>query len=187
MNCKMAYIAYTVPLAMLYDKSDDIFLISKIHSRQLINFCFWHFSPKKKKFATSAKINYTINTPTLGSSKCRNNDLFICSDGWDIWEKRFAQKKWKKNKKKLWPSFTQKPIFFIFFIFSQDDSQATCQQKPLGIPSLKILLIFRNSFAASLVVLGGFDPLAPLEGDPDLYQIFYLNLDDLWWSPFVAS
>ena len=39
----------------------------------------------------------------------------------------------------------------------------------------------------ALAVLGGFDPLAPVEGDPDLYQIFYLNLDDLWWSPFVAS
>ena len=39
----------------------------------------------------------------------------------------------------------------------------------------------------ALVVLGGFDPLAPLEGDPELYQIFYSNLDDLWWSPFVAS
>ena len=37
------------------------------------------------------------------------------------------------------------------------------------------------------VVFGGFDPFAPLEGDSDLYQIFYLNLDDLWWSPFVAS
>ena len=39
----------------------------------------------------------------------------------------------------------------------------------------------------ALVVLGGFDPLAPVEGDPELYQIFYSNLDDLWWSPFVAS
>ena len=32
----MAYMAHKVPLAMLYDLSDDIFLISKIHSSELI-------------------------------------------------------------------------------------------------------------------------------------------------------
>ena len=55
MNCKMAYIAHKVPLGMLYDSSDDIFLISKIHSRQLIILWFWRFLQKKIKSAKSAK------------------------------------------------------------------------------------------------------------------------------------
>ena len=55
MNCKMAYMAYKVLLAMLYDSFDDIFLISKIHSSELIILWFWRFFTKKKKFATSAK------------------------------------------------------------------------------------------------------------------------------------
>ena len=62
MNCKMAYMAYKVPLTMLYDSSDDIFLISKIHSSELIILWFWRFLQKKKICNVSQKINYSINT-----------------------------------------------------------------------------------------------------------------------------
>ena len=51
MNCKMAYIAHKVLLGMLYDSSDDISSISKIHSRQLIILWFWRFLQKKIKSA----------------------------------------------------------------------------------------------------------------------------------------
>ena len=64
MNCKMAYMAYKVPLAMLYDSSDDIFLISKIHSSELIILWFWRFFTKKKNLQRQQKINYSINTST---------------------------------------------------------------------------------------------------------------------------
>ena len=40
MNCKIKYMVHEVPLALLYNSSDDIFLISKIHSSELIIFCF---------------------------------------------------------------------------------------------------------------------------------------------------
>ena len=43
------YIAHKVPLGMLYVSCDDIFLISKIHSRQLIIFMILTFFAKKKK------------------------------------------------------------------------------------------------------------------------------------------
>ena len=56
-----------------------------------------------------------------------------------------------------------------------------------GFPVFLLRWFLRIFLPRALTVLGGFDPLAPLEGNPDLYQIFYLNLDDLWWSPFVAS
>ena len=114
----MAYIAYTVPLAMLYDTSDDIFLISKIHSSELINFRFWHFSPKKNNLQRQQKINYTINTATLGSSKCRNNGLFICSDGWDIPRKTICSKKMEKKQKKNFDLVLLKNLFFLIFYFS---------------------------------------------------------------------
>ena len=56
-----------------------------------------------------------------------------------------------------------------------------------GFPVFLLCCFLGIFLLRALVVLGGFDPLAPLEGDPELYQIFYSNLDDLWWSPFVAS
>ena len=55
MNCRMAYIAHKVPLGMLYDSSDDIFLISKIHSRQLIIFMILTFFTKKNKICKVSK------------------------------------------------------------------------------------------------------------------------------------
>ena len=58
--------AYKVPLGMLYDSFDDIFLISKIHSSELIILWFWRFSRKKINLQRQQKINYTINTNTLG-------------------------------------------------------------------------------------------------------------------------
>ena len=62
MNCKMAYMAYKVPLAMLYDSPDDIFLISKIHSSELIILWFWRFLQKKNNLQRQQKIIYSINT-----------------------------------------------------------------------------------------------------------------------------
>ena len=57
MNCKISYLAYRVPLDHIYEPFDDIFRISKIHSRQLIIFYFSVFCQKKKEIAKSAK-NY---------------------------------------------------------------------------------------------------------------------------------
>ena len=74
----MAYMAHKLPFGMLYDSSDDIFLISKIHSSELIILWFWRFSQKKKFLQRQQKINYIINTSTLVRSKCWNNILFIC-------------------------------------------------------------------------------------------------------------
>ena len=65
--------------------------------------------------------------------------------------------------------------------------------KPLAnknLPGFPVffLLIFENFFPAIALGFGGFlTPLPPSGGGPKLYQIFYSNLDDLWWSPFVAS
>ena len=56
-----------------------------------------------------------------------------------------------------------------------------------GFPVFLLCWFLRIFLPGALAVLGGFKPLAPLEGDPELYQIFYSNLDDLWWSPFVAT
>ena len=58
----MAYMAHKVPLAMLYDSFDDIFLISKIHSSELIILWFWRFLQKKKNLQSQQKIFCTINT-----------------------------------------------------------------------------------------------------------------------------
>ena len=41
------YMAYKVPLAILYNTSADIFRISKIHSSELIILWFWRFLQKK--------------------------------------------------------------------------------------------------------------------------------------------
>ena len=65
-NYKMAYMAHKVPLGMFYDSSDDIFLISKIHSSELIISWFWRFSRKKINLQRQQEINYTINTTTSG-------------------------------------------------------------------------------------------------------------------------
>ena len=56
MSCKIGYLAYRVPSYHIYDILDDIFRISKIHSRQLIIFYFSVFC-QKKKIVKSAK-NY---------------------------------------------------------------------------------------------------------------------------------
>ena len=62
MYCKIAYIAYVVPLAVHYWAFENIFDISKIHSSELIIFCFLIFSRKKKNLQRQQKINHTINT-----------------------------------------------------------------------------------------------------------------------------
>ena len=105
---------------MLYNSSDDIFRISKIHSRQLIIFCFSLFSPQKNKLQSQQKINYTDKYRRVGLSwKCRNNGLFISLDGWDISKKPiFSAKKYKKIAKKNFDLvLLKKPIFFIFLFF----------------------------------------------------------------------
>ena len=56
MNCKISYSAYKVPLNHIYETFDDIFRISKIHSRQLIIFYFSVFYQKKKKLRSQQKI-----------------------------------------------------------------------------------------------------------------------------------
>ena len=65
MNCKISYSAYRVPLDHIYEPFDDIFRISKIHSRQLIIFYFSVFCQKKKKLQSQQKIIHTINTDSL--------------------------------------------------------------------------------------------------------------------------
>ena len=40
MNCKIYYMVHGVPLALVYNTHDDIFLISKTDSSELIIFCF---------------------------------------------------------------------------------------------------------------------------------------------------
>ena len=90
-------------------------------------------------------------------------------------------------KNELWPRITKKNTYFKSFIFSPNDRWTSCQQNRQGIPSFLFCWFLGIFLPRALVVLGGFDPLAPLEGDPEFYQIFYSNLDDLWWSPFVAS
>ena len=54
MNCKIAYMAYVVPIGKPHNRFDDIFQISKIHSSELIIFCFSLFL-REKKIAKSAK------------------------------------------------------------------------------------------------------------------------------------
>ena len=56
MNCKIGYLAYRVPLDHIYELFDDIFRISKIHSRQLIIFYFLVFCQKKKNCNVSKKL-----------------------------------------------------------------------------------------------------------------------------------
>ena len=62
MYCKIAYIAYVVPLAVHYWALENIFDILKIHSSELIIFCFFNFFTKKKNWQRQQKINHTINT-----------------------------------------------------------------------------------------------------------------------------
>ena len=57
--------ARRVPLVILYNLSDDNFLISKIHSRQLIIFCFRRFSLNKIILQSQQKKFYTINTASF--------------------------------------------------------------------------------------------------------------------------
>ena len=54
--------AHRVPLVILYNLSDDNFLISKIHSSELIIFCFRRFSLKNIISQSQQKKFYTINT-----------------------------------------------------------------------------------------------------------------------------
>ena len=54
MICKIAYTAYMALFAIPNNSLNDISHISKIHSSELIIFCFLIFL-RKKKFATSAK------------------------------------------------------------------------------------------------------------------------------------
>ena len=56
MNCKISYSTYKVPLDHIYESFDDIFRISKIHSRQLIIFYFSVFYQKKKNCKVSKKL-----------------------------------------------------------------------------------------------------------------------------------
>ena len=62
MNCKIAYIVYWLLLSQLYNSFDDIFTISKIHSRQLIILYFLVFCRKKINLQRQQKIFYMINT-----------------------------------------------------------------------------------------------------------------------------
>ena len=64
MYCKIAYIDYVIPLAIPYNVFENIFHISKIHSSELIIFCFSIFSRKKNNLQRQQKIYYTMNTST---------------------------------------------------------------------------------------------------------------------------
>ena len=64
MTCKIGNVAYRVPSYHIYETIDNIFRISKIHSRQLIIFYFSVFC-KKKKIAKSAKNFFNVNTVFL--------------------------------------------------------------------------------------------------------------------------
>ena len=56
-----------------------------------------------------------------------------------------------------------------------------------GFPFEKFCWYLGIFFPRALVVLGGFDPLAGGVGGTKVDRIFFSILDDLWWSPFVAS
>ena len=94
MNCKIGYSSYRVPLDHIYETLDDIFRISKIHSRQLIIFYFSVFYQKKKKLQSQRK-NFLHDKYRLFevlSSGSRKNCLFTSSDGWDIWRNLISAK-----------------------------------------------------------------------------------------------
>ena len=55
MNCRNAYIAYVVLLAMLYNTYADITLISEIHSSELIILGFSDFLLGKKNLQSQQK------------------------------------------------------------------------------------------------------------------------------------
>ena len=101
MNCKISYLAYRVPLDHIYETFDDIFRISKIHSRQLIIFYFSVFCQKKKKLQSQQKIIYTINTDSLCYPYRPGRIVCLSHQTAEIFNKiRYRQKKFKKSVKK---------------------------------------------------------------------------------------
>ena len=155
---------------------------------ELIIFCFLLFYQKKKNCMSQSKkflydnhrlLWFTKNNETLVWFPCKIAEIL---NKYGIW-----QKVAKKMKNELWPRITEKtPILNLLFFHPMIDGPLA-NKIVKGFPVFLLCWFLGIFLLRALVVLGGFDPFAPLEGDPELYQIFYSNLDDLWWSSFVAS
>ena len=75
--------AHKVPPTSMNDTFDDIFSISKIHSSDLIIFCFLSFL-RKKIFAMSAKKYLYYNQRLLGLLRTTKHGLILSRDSRDI-------------------------------------------------------------------------------------------------------
>ena len=104
MNCKIGHLAYTVPLYHIYETLDDIFRISKIHSRQLIIFWFWRFLQKKIKSSKSAeKILQDKYRRLTTLDTLKQSFVYLIRRPRYSRKRNFPKILQKKKEKKLWP------------------------------------------------------------------------------------